>query len=311
MAYRRWTYERLGQPKRLAQCVNGTTTSSFTYGADGICRRTVVQTGQGTPVTTDSVLDNSMMVREMRGGTPYATYLTGPRGPECRRDDTTGQVRWYIYDGLGSVVGEIDPAGNMTTTRSHDVYGLVRSSTGQRTSAHGFVGSLGHTSEDNTGLVYMGARYMDPVIGRFMSEDPGRAGRNLFVYCGDNPVNFVDANGKIYSPPFMLMFVLTGILMGLASIPGPLQLVWCALLVIVTLLDIYLTFKFMSDKANGLGDNIKRQLEGSGVSLTTPQLDSINVSISEMKNATGAGSNMSKTAGAEIEQFIWLGLCDG
>lgn len=67
------------------------------------------------PTTTHYVYDGQNMVREMQPGTdgqlhPTATYLSGPRGPEYRRDDTTGQVRWYVYDGLGSVVGEIDPA---------------------------------------------------------------------------------------------------------------------------------------------------------------------------------------------------------
>jgi len=40
----------------MAQCVQGTSTSVFTYGCDGIRHRTVVQTGLGTPVTTDAVL---------------------------------------------------------------------------------------------------------------------------------------------------------------------------------------------------------------------------------------------------------------
>ena len=156
----------------------------------------MVQAGEGTPVTTDAVLDGSMMIREMRGGTAYATYLNGPRGPEYRRDDTNGAVKWYVYDGLGSMVGEIDPSGNMTATRSHDVYGLARTWTGQRTSAHGFVGSLGHTSEDNTGLIYMRARYMDPVLGRFANEDSSKDGNNWFIYCNNDPVNSVDPSGK-------------------------------------------------------------------------------------------------------------------
>ena len=148
-----------------------------------------------------------MMVRELRGGTPYATYLTGPRGTEYRRDDTNGAVKWYVYDGLGSVVGEIDPSGNMTATRSHDVYGLVRNSTGQRTSAHGFVGSLGHTSEDNTGLIYMQARYMDPVLGRFASEDPGKDRNNWFAYCSNDPVNMIDKNGQYLTKEITGAFV--------------------------------------------------------------------------------------------------------
>jgi RHS repeat-associated protein len=75
------------------------------------------------------------------------------------------------------------------------VYGLVRS--GQvGSSSQKYVGSLGHESDANTGLIYMRARYMDPVLGRFLSEDPGRDGANWFVYCGSNPINKVDTDGR-------------------------------------------------------------------------------------------------------------------
>jgi hypothetical protein len=45
---------------RLVQCVNGSTTSTFTYAADGIRHRSGVN---GT--TTDFVLDASMFIREL------------------------------------------------------------------------------------------------------------------------------------------------------------------------------------------------------------------------------------------------------
>ena len=126
-----------------------------------------------------------------------ATYLAGARGPEYRRDETTGQVRWYIYDGLGSVLGEVDPNGNITSSRKYDVYGLVRGGNNAAgTSNHKFVGQFGHSSEDNTGLTYMRARYYDPAVGRFASEDFAKADANWFLYCDDNPVNRVDASGK-------------------------------------------------------------------------------------------------------------------
>jgi len=107
-----------------------------------------------------------------------------------------GTIRWYLYDGLGSVLGEIDPSGNVTATRKYDVYGSVRASTGTSTSKQKFVGSLGHPSDDETGLIYMRARYMDPVTGRFISEDPAKFANNWFAYCNSNPVNKDDFDGR-------------------------------------------------------------------------------------------------------------------
>jgi uncharacterized protein RhaS with RHS repeats len=42
----------------------------------------------------------------------------------------------------------------------------------------------------------MRARYYEPSSGRFVSEDPARDGANWLSYCGGDPVNKVDANGK-------------------------------------------------------------------------------------------------------------------
>ncbi|MCI8485337.1 MAG: hypothetical protein HFH41_13515, partial [Lachnospiraceae bacterium] len=46
-----------------------------------------------------------------------------------------------------------------------------------------------------TGLYYLRARYYDPELGRFLTEDPAQDGLNWFVYCGNNPVMFVDPWG--------------------------------------------------------------------------------------------------------------------
>lgn len=40
------------------------------------------------------------------------TNLVGPRGVEYRRDEQTGETSWYVYDGLGSVLSEVDEDGN-------------------------------------------------------------------------------------------------------------------------------------------------------------------------------------------------------
>jgi len=149
---------------------------------------------------------------------PSVTYMVGPMGPCCRINEqnqsegyypagvtsttplTRGVTRWYVYDGLGSVIGELDANNNLTTSRQYDVYGAPRLGTQQgvaATSSQGYVGSLGHVTDQGTGgLIYMRARYYDPALGRFVSEDPGRNGGNWYTYCSNDPVNLTDATGK-------------------------------------------------------------------------------------------------------------------
>ena len=176
---------------------------------DGLRRSMTVNNGTGS-ATTDYLLDGQNVVQELNetnsGGvrtlTPIATYCSGPRGVEYR-EDASGR-KWYIYDGLGSVVAEVDSGQSstdgsvtVTATRAYNAYGAVRSSGGTSASNHKFCGQLGHTADDSTGLTYMRARYYDPAIGRFASEDPVGHGVNWYVYCGNNPVNATDPSGNM------------------------------------------------------------------------------------------------------------------
>jgi RHS repeat-associated protein len=98
---------------------------------------------------------------------------------------------------LGSVIAEVDNTGTITATNQTDVYGNTLSSSGTSTTDHKFVGKFGHRTEASTGnLTYMGARYYDPALGRFISEDPSGNGANWYAYCSNSPVNLVDPDGK-------------------------------------------------------------------------------------------------------------------
>ncbi|MDY6868571.1 MAG: RHS repeat-associated core domain-containing protein, partial [Chloroflexota bacterium] len=57
----------------------------------------------------------------------------------------------------------------------------------------------GRELDSETGLYYYRARYYDPEVGRFLSEDPlgFEAGINFYVYCKNNPVNFNDPSGHL------------------------------------------------------------------------------------------------------------------
>jgi RHS repeat-associated protein len=65
---------------------------------------------------------------------------------------------------------------------------------------NGIKAYTGREWDPETGLYYYRARYYDPKVGRFISEDPiGFEGDdpNLYAYVEDDPVNWIDPSGLI------------------------------------------------------------------------------------------------------------------
>lgn len=109
-------------------------------------------------------------------------------------------VTYYHNDISGSPIAATDAAGNLKWKESYKPYGdkLTRSAA----SADNDIGFHGKSHDDSTGLSYMGARYYDPVLGRFMGVDPvdfqssNLQSFNRYAYTNNNPYKFIDADGR-------------------------------------------------------------------------------------------------------------------
>jgi len=134
--------------------------------------------------------------------TSTARNVLGARGIDALSTQTSGgTVSTYpLYDTHGNVKAYVKKEASNTWSslgwKQYNVWGGVRSSSGGAGTTSAYCGNLGHVSDHETGLIYMRARYYAPWAGRFISEDPARAGRNWMVYGMNRPTTLVDPDGR-------------------------------------------------------------------------------------------------------------------
>lgn len=107
------------------------------------------------------------------------------------------QVYCYHFNAIGSTIAMTDQTQAMVNKYAYDPFGNIVNQVEAVSQPFRFVGQFGVMTEPN-GFYYMRARYYDPDVGRFISEDPaGFEGGdvNLITYVQNNPVNLVDPLG--------------------------------------------------------------------------------------------------------------------
>jgi RHS repeat-associated protein len=180
---------------------SGPVNASFGY--DGVARRRS-KTISGT--TTQFLYDEWNPVQELSGGTPAVNLLTGLAVDEYyTRTDSAG-VRNYLTDALGSTLALTDGSGTVQTSYTYEPFGKVATSGGATSNSFAFTGR----ELDVTSFSFHRARYYDARLQRFLTEDPmGYFGHgtppldatNRYSYARQNPVNFVDPDGRIAVAP--------------------------------------------------------------------------------------------------------------
>jgi len=160
---------------------------SVAYQYDAYGRRT--QNAVGNKL----LYDGMDATQELSGTTPVANRIVGGHVDEFFQRTDTGGASAPIADALASVLALVDASGNLTTQYSYDPFG--------GTTVYGSLSgnSFQYTGRENdaNGLYYYRARYYNPTIGRFISEDPIGSGgtTNAYAYVHNNPLNFLDPLG--------------------------------------------------------------------------------------------------------------------
>jgi len=167
------TYAYDSEGLRLSKTVNGTV-HTYYYAGGKLMRETYGSN------TLDFFYDST--------GTPYALKHNGT-------------VYYYVTNLQGDVMNLMDGSGNVVATYDYDPYGKVITATGTMAAVNP-LRYRGYYYDTESGLYYLQSRYYDPAIGRFINADghastgQGIIGHNMFAYCLNNPVNYLDRDGK-------------------------------------------------------------------------------------------------------------------
>jgi len=170
--------------------------ATYAYRADGM---RVSKTVSGT--TTKYFYDGQMGVEDQEGTSAVTDYGLGSRGIDyiAKTSGGTTTVGFPLYDAHGNMTACLFRSGtsfSLGNQRSFDAWGLIRQGTTTGDPKGRYCASLGHKQDDESGLVYMRARYYEPSSGRFLNRDLCGSGLNWYVYCGDDPVGRVDISGQ-------------------------------------------------------------------------------------------------------------------
>jgi RHS repeat-associated protein len=113
----------------------------------------------------------------------------------------TETIIWIHTDHLGSPIAGRNAAGETTWEQAYAPWGERQPVAGVPQAPAG-VGYTGHVYDEQVGLIYAGARWYDPAMGRFISPDAVRFGAvnihlfNRYAYANHNPYLFVDPDGN-------------------------------------------------------------------------------------------------------------------
>ncbi|MBP5631787.1 MAG: RHS repeat-associated core domain-containing protein [Clostridia bacterium] len=196
------------QGNRLASVNRAGTTSSYLYDENGYRTRKTV----GSTVYT-YIWDGERLVSQDTGTAgSEIVFLYDDSGNMFgfRRANT---VYYYAKNLQGDVIAILNSSMNVVAKYTYDSWGkLISIADGNgnnitnSTSTIGYINPIRYRSyyyDNEAGLYYLKSRYYDPEINRFMSADLvigsnySVIGYNMYIYCSNNPVNFVDPSGNI------------------------------------------------------------------------------------------------------------------
>jgi len=141
--------------------------------------------------------NGSSIVADLVNNQGYISYL---RGIGLISFNDGVDIFFYLFNAHGDVIQLTDDQGAVTQTYAYDSFGVEDNPSSSDFNPFRYAS---YYLDLESGSYYLQARYYDPSLGRFLSEDPAFDGLNWYTYCANSPLLFIDPSGlaTAYIPP--------------------------------------------------------------------------------------------------------------
>ena len=194
--------------RQLIGATKGSHIVSYTYDLAGVRDSKTVD-----GVTYNYITQNGQVVRQTWGSHVMDFIYDNTGKPYAVKYD--GTLYYYVLNLQGDVISIITHWGESYGSYTYDAWGNVLSVSGDIAKLNP-IRYRGYYYDSETELYYLGSRYYDPQVKRFINADGaafttinpysnGLTDKNYFAYCDNDPVDRADDGGELWGE------ILTGI----------------------------------------------------------------------------------------------------
>lgn len=162
---------------------------TITYSYDALGRR--IERQSKSAGTENYTYDGQDVILDQNSSGGQTTYINGPGIDNKLKMTSGGIASYFTQDHLGSTTALTDSNGTVISSATYDGFGRQTGTLATR------FGYTGRELDPDTGLMYYRARWYDPIMGRFISEDPigFKGGINFYAYTENDPLSYTDPTG--------------------------------------------------------------------------------------------------------------------